>query len=137
MAIVNSFFDFYIIYLCAALSGQDPTLIARPDPTPPIGSSMLINPLAYRAHWESLAAKRLAGTHVPSPVRRVEIPKPNGGKQRLGIPTVQDRWIQQVIRGWGKSETGVAATCNSGFRVETKLMRVRISVGVLMPGIGV
>jgi group II intron reverse transcriptase/maturase len=50
-----------------------------------------------RAHWESLSAKLLAGTYVPSPVRRVEIPKPNGGKRMLGIPTVQDRWIQQML----------------------------------------
>lgn len=50
-----------------------------------------------RAHWESLRAKLLAGTYVPSPVRRVEIPKPNGGKRMLGIPTVQDRWIQQML----------------------------------------
>jgi RNA-directed DNA polymerase len=50
-----------------------------------------------RAHWESIAAKLLAGTYVPSPVRRVEIPKPTGGKRRLGIPTVQDRWVQQML----------------------------------------
>jgi group II intron reverse transcriptase/maturase len=50
-----------------------------------------------RAHWESLQAKLLAGTYVPSPVRRVEIPKPNGGVRKLGIPTVQDRWIQQML----------------------------------------
>ncbi len=50
-----------------------------------------------RAHWESIAAKLQAGTYVPSPVRRVEIPKPNGGVRRLGIPTVQDRWIQQML----------------------------------------
>jgi RNA-directed DNA polymerase len=50
-----------------------------------------------RAHWESISAKLLAGTYVPSPVRRVEIPKPNGGKRMLGIPTVQDRWIQQML----------------------------------------
>ena len=50
-----------------------------------------------RAHWESLRTKLLAGKYVPSPVRRVEIPKPNGGKRMLGIPTVQDRWIQQML----------------------------------------
>jgi RNA-directed DNA polymerase len=50
-----------------------------------------------RAHWESIAAKLLAGTYVPSPVRRVEIPKPNGGIRMLGIPTVLDRWIQQLL----------------------------------------
>jgi group II intron reverse transcriptase/maturase len=50
-----------------------------------------------RAHGESLQAKLLAGTYVPSPVKRVEIPKPNGGTRRLGIPTVVDRWIQQML----------------------------------------
>jgi group II intron reverse transcriptase/maturase len=50
-----------------------------------------------RAHWESISAKLRAGTYVPSPVRRVEIPKPNGGKRMLGIPTVLDRWIQQML----------------------------------------
>jgi len=49
------------------------------------------------AHWESLRAKLLAGKYVPSPVRRVEIPKPNGGTRLLGIPTAQDRWIQQML----------------------------------------
>ena len=50
-----------------------------------------------RAHWDSIQAKLLAGRYVPSPVRRVEIPKPNGGVRMLGIPTVQDRWIQQML----------------------------------------
>jgi RNA-directed DNA polymerase len=50
-----------------------------------------------RAHWDSIARKLLAGTYVPSPVRRVEIPKPDGGIRQLGIPTVQDRWIQQML----------------------------------------
>ena len=50
-----------------------------------------------RKHWESIRAKLLAGTYVPSPVRRVEIPKPDGGVRLLGIPTVLDRWIQQML----------------------------------------
>ena len=50
-----------------------------------------------RKHWESIRAKLLAGTYVPSPVRRVEIPKPNGGVRLLGIPTVLDRWIEQML----------------------------------------
>jgi RNA-directed DNA polymerase len=50
-----------------------------------------------REHWEKIRAKLLAGTYVPSPVRRVEIPKPNGGIRLLGIPTVLDRWIQQML----------------------------------------
>jgi group II intron reverse transcriptase/maturase len=50
-----------------------------------------------RQHGESLRAKLLAGTYVPAPVKRVEIPKPNGGTRMLGIPTVVDRWIQQML----------------------------------------
>jgi group II intron reverse transcriptase/maturase len=50
-----------------------------------------------RAHWEKIQAKLLTGTYVPSPVKRVEIPKPNGGTRLLGIPTVVDRWIQQML----------------------------------------
>ncbi len=48
-------------------------------------------------HWPKIRAKLLAGTWVPSPVRRVEIPKPNGGTRMLGIPTVVDRVIQQML----------------------------------------
>jgi group II intron reverse transcriptase/maturase len=50
-----------------------------------------------QAHWEKIRAKLLAGSYVPSPVRRVEIPKPSGGTRMLGIPTVQDRFIQQLL----------------------------------------
>jgi RNA-directed DNA polymerase len=50
-----------------------------------------------RAHWESIRAKLRKGTYVPTPVKRVEIPKPTGGVRLLGIPTVQDRWIQQML----------------------------------------
>jgi group II intron reverse transcriptase/maturase len=49
------------------------------------------------AHWEKIRAKLLAGTYVPSPVRRVEIPKPSGGTRMLGIPTVLDRFVQQLL----------------------------------------
>lgn len=48
-------------------------------------------------HWEKIRAKLLAGKWTPSPVRRVEIPKPNGGVRKLGIPTVMDRFIQQLL----------------------------------------
>jgi RNA-directed DNA polymerase len=50
-----------------------------------------------QAHWEKIRAKLLAGTWVPSPVKRVEIPKPSGGTRMLGIPTVMDRLIQQML----------------------------------------
>lgn len=50
-----------------------------------------------RRHWLGIRAKLDKGTYVPSPVKRVEIPKPGGGVRLLGIPTVQDRMIQQAI----------------------------------------
>ncbi|EJD4908097.1 RNA-directed DNA polymerase [Brevibacillus panacihumi W25] len=49
------------------------------------------------SNWDSLRASLENGTYVPSPVRRVEIPKLNGGVRLLGIPTVTDRLIQQAI----------------------------------------
>jgi len=51
----------------------------------------------FQAHWPKIKTKLLNGTWVPSPVRRVEIPKPNGGTRILGIPTVVDRVIQQML----------------------------------------
>ena len=50
-----------------------------------------------KRHWEVIRDKLLKGTYVPSPVRRAEIPKPNGGTRTLGIPTVQDRFIQHLL----------------------------------------
>ena len=48
-------------------------------------------------HWERIKQELLMGTYKPSPVRRVEIPKPDGGVRLLGIPTVIDRLIQQSL----------------------------------------
>jgi RNA-directed DNA polymerase len=50
-----------------------------------------------KEHWEKIRAKLLVGTYRPTPVRRVEIPKPNGGIRMLGIPTVLDRFVQQLL----------------------------------------
>jgi RNA-directed DNA polymerase len=50
-----------------------------------------------KKHWQKLRASILDGTYRPSPALRIEIPKPNGGKRFLGIPTVVDRFIQQAI----------------------------------------
>lgn len=50
-----------------------------------------------RTHWETIKAQLLEGTYRPSPVKRVEIPKPGGGVRLLGIPTALDRLIQQAL----------------------------------------
>jgi len=48
-------------------------------------------------HWPTIKAKLLAGTYIPQAVRRVDIPKPQGGVRTLGIPTLTDRLIQQAL----------------------------------------
>jgi group II intron reverse transcriptase/maturase len=50
-----------------------------------------------KAHWQEVRETLESGKYRPSPVRRVEIPKPDGGVRQLGIPTVIDRMIQQAI----------------------------------------
>jgi group II intron reverse transcriptase/maturase len=50
-----------------------------------------------KAHWTKVRQALLAGEYMPSAVRRVDIPKPQGGVRTLGIPTVLDRLIQQAL----------------------------------------
>lgn len=51
-------------------------------------------------HWSCFKEALLSGTYQPAAVRKVEIPKPQGGTRMLGIPTVKDRLIQQGIAQW-------------------------------------
>jgi RNA-directed DNA polymerase len=50
-----------------------------------------------REHWPNIRAQLLSGTYQPQPVKRVEIPKPEGGVRKLGVPCVVDRLIQQAM----------------------------------------
>src|SRR5713101_3454974 len=50
-----------------------------------------------KQHWPAVRERLLSGTYEPNPVRRVDIPKPDGGVRKLGIPTVLDRLIQQAV----------------------------------------
>lgn len=59
------------------------------------GMSVDAFPGYLKHYWVSIRTQLLAGTYRPKPVRRVEIPKPDGRMRKLGIPTVLDRFIQQ------------------------------------------
>jgi RNA-directed DNA polymerase len=54
-------------------------------------------PEYLKQHWPAIREQLLSGTYKPQPVKRVEIPKPDGGVRKLGIPTGLDRFIQQAV----------------------------------------
>jgi len=55
-------------------------------------------PKYLKRHWPKIRDQLLLGTYQPQPVKRVEIPKPDGGVRKLGIPTALDRFIQQAVQ---------------------------------------
>ena len=61
------------------------------------GCSLEDYPPWAKAHWSNVKRGLERGYYCPQPVKRIEIPKPNGGIRLLGIPTVNDRVIQQAI----------------------------------------
>jgi RNA-directed DNA polymerase len=68
-------------------------------------------------HWRTLHRDVLGGTYRPEAVRRVEIPKPQGGVRKLGIPTVLDRMLQQAIHQELEKEYDATFSAHSyGFR---------------------
>src|ERR1700732_2425200 len=71
-----------------------------------------------KQHWPAIREQLLNGTYEPKPVRRVEIPKPDGGGVRkLGIPTVLDRFIQHaVMQVLQKQWTPTFSQYSYGFR---------------------
>jgi RNA-directed DNA polymerase len=74
-------------------------------------------PAYLKAHWLWIKEQLMQGRYKPQPVKRVEIPKPDGGVRKLGIPTVLDRFIQQAaLQVLQKRWDGTFSESSFGFR---------------------
>ena len=66
--------------------------------SPGVDGMTIAGAKAYlREHWPNIRSELLSGTYEPQPVKRVEIPKPDCGVRKLGVPCVVDRLIQQAL----------------------------------------
>ena len=73
-------------------------------------------PEYLKQHWPAIREQWQSGTYQPQPVKRVEIPKPDGGVRKLGIPTVLDRFIQQAVQVLQRKWAGTFSEHSYGFR---------------------
>lgn len=81
------------------------------------GMSVEALPDYLREHWPEIRQRLADGTYRVQPVRRVVIPKSQGGERPLGIPTVLDRFIQQAIAQVIQAQwEGAFHPCSYGFR---------------------
>ena len=83
-----------------------------------------------KKHWPVFREQLLKGTYQPKPVKRVEIPKPDGGMRKLGIPTVLDRLIQQavlqVLQGrWDRTFSEASYGFRPGRRAHQAVLRAQ------------
>ena len=86
-------------------------------------------PEHLKQYWPEIREQLLSGTYKPQPVKRVEIPKPDGGVRKLGIPTVLDRFIQQAVmqvlqRRWDRTFSGHSYGFRPGRGCKDALRRV-------------
>ena len=90
--------DFFVYVFLAFFFGIFPLSACLNKGAPGIDGMTIEDALLWlREHREELMESIRQGKYKPQPVRRKEIPKPDGGVRKLGIPTVIDRIIQQAI----------------------------------------